>query len=51
MPVFFVFGVVLAIVTLMYALTLVMFYGKRNQVIILLAVAWGIVFILWKAGI
>ena len=51
MPVFFVFGVVLAIVTLMWGLTLVMFYGTRDQVTILLAVAWVIVFILWKAGI
>ena len=51
MAVFFVFGAVLAIVTVLWIFTLVMFHGKRDQVTILLAVAWVIVFVLWKAGI
>lgn len=51
MAIFFVFGAVLAIVTVLWIFTLVMFHGKRNQVTILLAVAWGIVIILWRLGI
>ena len=51
MPVFFVFGVGLTVISVMWVLTHIVFYGTKRDLLILLAVAWVIVFVLWKAGI
>ena len=51
MPVFFVFGVGLAVITAMAIATHVAFYGTKRDVVILFIIAWVIVIILWRLSI
>jgi hypothetical protein len=51
MPVFFVFGVALTVITAMWILIRVIFYGTTRDLLILFAVACIIVFILYMVSI